>query len=214
MPAPGLCGDEPSRFPGQGSYPIVRIYEHMFGSANVIAAPGGSLLVHLGRRHREELFVREIARSAGLGAGPASETLRALADRHHLIRTERGRNVYYRANLGSGLVRELKVGATLADLDDLVQALIGRISLVVLFGSCATGEDTTESDIDLCIVVTEDPDGVDSRLAEHPTAAGRAVSAIVLTPDAYLALGDRDRPLADRIRRGRTVWEAVDAVSL
>jgi len=162
---------------------------------------------------RDELFIREIARSTDLGVGPVSETLRVLAARHHLVRVERGRNVYYRANLGSGIVRELKVAATLAELDDLVGALASRVDSVMLFSSCATGEDTTESDIDLCIV-TEDPDAVDAALAEHPSAGDRDVNPIVLTPERYYELGERDPPLAERIRQGRTVWEASDAVSV
>jgi hypothetical protein len=183
----------------------------MFGCTNVIGSPAGWLLVHIGRRYREDLFVREIARSTGLGLGPVSETLRLLADRRHLFRVERGRNVYYRANLGSGLVRELKVVATLAELDGVVGDLAEHVVSVILFGSCATGEDTTGSDIDLCIV-TEETDAVDAVLSMHPTAGDRDVSAIVMTPDNYLELGERDPPLAERIGRGRIVWEAVDAV--
>ncbi len=183
----------------------------MFGCANVIAAPAGRLLVHLGRRYREDLYVREIARSTGLGVGPVSEALRLLADRHHLERTERGRNVYYRANLGSGLVRAVKVTATLAELDELLRALAPHIRAVTLFGSCATGEDTVASDIDLCIVA-DDPGPVDAALVRHPDVGGRPVSAIVLGPDEFLALEQRDPALAERIRQGRLAWEANSAL--
>jgi DNA-binding transcriptional ArsR family regulator len=183
----------------------------MFGSANVIAAPAGRLLVHLGRRYREDHYVREIARSTGLGAGPVSESLRLLADGGHLVRAERGRNVYYRANLGSGLVRILKVAATLAELDELLRELAPGVRSVMLFGSCATGEDTPESDVDLCIVA-DDPEPVDTALARYPQAGGRPVSAIVLNPDEYLALGQRDPALAERIQRGLVARETGRAV--
>ena len=183
----------------------------MFGTANIVAAPAGRLLVHLGRRYREDHYVREIALSVGLGVGPVSEALRLLAGGHHLERTERGRNVYYRANLGSGLVRAVKLAATLAELDELLRDLAMHVQTVILFGSCAAGEDTVESDIDLCIVTAE-PDRVDAALARHPIAGGRPVSAIVLGPDEYLALAQRDPALARRIRQGWTAWEAVDAL--
>ena len=190
---------------------IVRMVEHMFGYANIVAAPAGRLLVHLGRRYREDAFVREIARSVGLGVGPVSEALRLLAAGHHLERIERGRNVYYRANLESGLVRAVKLAATLAELDELLRALAPNVHAVTLFGSCATGEDTVESDIDLCIV-TEEPGRVDAALARHPIAGGRPVSAIVLGPDEFLALGQRDPALAERIRQGWVAWEATNAL--
>lgn len=185
--------------------------EHMFGHANIIAAPAGRLIIHLGRRYREDAFVREIARSVGLGVGPVSEALRLLAAGHHLERTERGRSVYYRANLGSGLVRAVKLAATLAELDELLRDIAPHVHAVTLFGSCATGEDTVESDIDLCIV-TEEPGPVDAALARHPLAGGRPVSAIVLGPDEFLALGQRDPALAERIRQGRIAWEADSAL--
>ena len=104
-----------------------------------------------------------------------------------------------------------KLAATLAELDELLRDLAPHVQTVTLFGSCATGEDTVESDIDLCIV-TGEPDRVDAALARRPVAAGRPVNAIVLGPDEYLALGQRDPALARRIRQGWTAWEAADAL--
>lgn len=43
------------------------------------------------------------------------------------------------------------------ELDNIVRVLTetGVVSQIFLFGSCARGEDTSDSDIDLCVLTTE-----------------------------------------------------------
>ena len=91
----------------------------MFGTANIVAAPAGRLLVHLGRRYREDHYVREIALSVGLGVGPVSE---ARASSPAGITSSgpsaAGTSITART-WGAALCGPVKLAATLAELDEL-----------------------------------------------------------------------------------------------
>ncbi|GBU21010.1 hypothetical protein R80B4_00899 [Fibrobacteres bacterium R8-0-B4] len=72
-----------------------------------------------------------------------------------------------------------------AELDRIVSTLTGTgiVSKVILFGSCARGEETANSDIDLCVLTPEKDDGDGQRLTD-------------ITIDLRVKLIDvRERPL-------------------
>jgi|GEM_PF-518990 len=157
----------------------------MFIIPNICSKNTIDLLVFLGRRYREEFYVREMARTIGVSAGSASEDLRELHEAGLVTREKKGRLVLYRADMTSPLLREIKVCATLVELNSLVMALRAVATRVVLFGSCATGENTDESDIDLC-VESDDRDGVERLVRAVDALQSREFSLILLSPDEFL----------------------------
>ncbi|MBI4288748.1 MAG: nucleotidyltransferase domain-containing protein [Chloroflexi bacterium] len=59
-------------------------------------------------RAGEALYLRQIARAAGVGLGPAQRELKQLTDAGIVLRSVQGRRVYYRANARSPIFQELK----------------------------------------------------------------------------------------------------------
>lgn len=181
---------------------IVRYNEHMFSMTNICSKAALPILRFLGRNQHEDFFVREIARNLRLGAGNASESLRQLCEAGLLIRKERGKIVIYQADMKSPLLRELKVCFTLMELNPLVLRLRGVSSRMVLFGSCARGEDTKDSDIDL-LIETDDPRKAFNLVASAQKDLDRDLSPIILGEDEFMALKRKDRPLYERIMNGK-----------
>jgi len=88
-----------------------------------------------------------------------------------------------------------------AELGRIVSALAGTgiVSKVILFGSCASGEETADSDIDLCVLTPEKDDGDGRRLTD-------------ITIDLRTKLIDvRERPL-DLITYNQDEFSALAAV--
>jgi len=110
---------------------------------NILSGASFTLLRFLGRHYHDGYYVRELARLLGIGVGSASETLARLAEAGLVHREERGRLVVYRAAMDSPLLREVKICATLIELNPLILCLRGDVTRVILFGSTATGDDTT-----------------------------------------------------------------------
>jgi predicted nucleotidyltransferase len=99
-------------------------------------------------------------------------------------------------------VREAKIFATLLELSSLVSADVSPVLRMILFGSCAVGEDSAESDIDLYIESTDRP-VIKALLARAESGLSRKISPIIVSPDEALQLRTRDRPLFERIQAGK-----------
>jgi predicted nucleotidyltransferase len=105
----------------------------------------------------EEYYLRQIARTTGIGIGPVQRELKQLTDSHIIRRRVQGRQVYYQANPDSPIFKELKslITKTTGIVDTLrsVLAPIAEdIDLAFVYGSLARGDENSSSDIDLMIV--------------------------------------------------------------
>jgi predicted nucleotidyltransferase len=99
-----------------------------------------------------EFHEREVARRAGISFGSANKALNELFSVGILSRQRKGNMVFYKFNPGEPILRSLKIFISIAILRPLVARLKPHTSRIVLFGSCARGEDTSESDVDLFII--------------------------------------------------------------
>lgn len=179
----------------------------MFDIMNICSRPSFSILMFLGRRYHEGFYVRELARALKLGVGTVSEALRELHEAGLVNREERGKIVIYRAEMKSPLLRELKVCFNLLELNPLMLKLreSGDASRIILFGSCAKGEDILESDIDL-LIETRKKHEVSSLLESAREGLERQLSPIILSPEEFMVLKKKDRPLYERIMNGKVLF--------
>ncbi|WP_292729329.1 nucleotidyltransferase domain-containing protein [Methanoculleus sp.] len=180
----------------------------MFDATNILTGTSLTLLRFLGRHYHDGYYVREVARLLGMGVGSASETLACLAKAGLVHREERGRLVIYRAAMESPLLREVKVCATLLEINPLILRLRGAVTRVILFGSAATGDDTHESDIDL-LIETGDTETVAERVAVVQAGLDREISALILTPGRFRSLKTADPTLYERILAGKVLIEEL-----
>jgi predicted nucleotidyltransferase len=178
----------------------------MFDNMNILSGASFTLLRFLGRHYHDGYYVRELARLLGIGAGSASETLARLAEAGLVHREERGRLVVYRAAMESPLLREVKICATLIELNPLILRLRGDVTRVILFGSTATGDDIHESDIDL-LIETVDARAVAESIAMVEAGLDREISPLILTPGEFRSLKATDPALYERILAGKVLIE-------
>ena len=181
---------------------IVHNIEHMFKNMNIFGTPALEILTFLGRHYRSSYYVRELAKILSISTGAASEQLRALEESGLVTSERKGRTLLFRASISHPLVRETKIFASLVELSPLITARGDAIVRMILFGSCATGEDTAESDIDLYIETTNRP-AVAELIDRYGSGISRKLSPIVVTPEEAVQLRTRDRPLFERIQAGK-----------
>jgi predicted nucleotidyltransferase len=176
----------------------------MFKKLNILVTPSFHTLMFLGRHYRESFYVRELAKTLSIGVGSASVQLRELSESGLITGEQRGRTLLYRANISNPLVREAKIFAALLELSPLITDLNTHVSRMILFGSCANGEDSVESDIDL-FIETADRLSVQHRISRNEKTLSRKLSPIIVSPEESAQLRTRDRPLYERIRQGRVL---------
>jgi predicted nucleotidyltransferase len=122
----------------------------------------------------QSFHVREIARLTGTAVGTLHKELSKLAAAGLLLRREVGNQVLYAANMACPIFPELqgllRKTSGLADiLRDSLAPLAGQISVALVFGSIARGEERSGSDVD--VLVVGDVPFVDVVKALHPAQA-------------------------------------------
>ncbi len=177
----------------------------MFKIMNIFSMPSIQIIRYLGRRYRDGYYVREISRNLRLSLGSASQSLRALEEAGLVSKEHRGRLVIYRANMKNFLLREFKILLTLLEIDPFILSLKGISSRIILFGSCAAGEDTIDSDIDIFI---ETANKREVGMLHDSYQGERKISPIILDASEFRNLEVRDKPLYERINMGKVIHEA------
>ncbi len=151
---------------------------------------------------------REVMRRARISKGSANRTLRRLASLDLLGRVVRGRMAFYRLNADDPFIKQAKVLLNVGGVNGLVHSLRKIATRIVLFGSCAEGTDTPESDIDILIVAEEKKHAM-VQVRSFNRSSARPVSPIIVNTEEFTRLKREDRPLFERIEKGVVLWEAA-----
>jgi predicted nucleotidyltransferase len=132
----------------------------------------------------QTFHVRHLIRLVGHGQGAVQRELRRLTEAGLLLRTVRGRQVYYQANREAAVFAELQ-GLLLktVGLADVLRAalapLASEVQVAFVYGSLASGRFGARSDVDLLLVGDAPFREVASALAPTQDILGREVNPSV-----------------------------------
>jgi len=171
---------------------------------NLFSGAGIKLLAYLAANPGREFYQREIARETDVSAGAVNQYLRAFAVEGLVLGRKRGRMFFYSLNLDNPAVRAFKVFLTVLELNPLLERIKDASDKVLLFGSCAEGTDYEGSDIDLFILAQE-KEKVKKELAGFKSA--KKISPLILNSNELVKLKQDDKPLYERIMKGRELWK-------
>jgi len=157
---------------------------------------------------RAEFHEREVIRRAKVSKGSANKILRRLATLTLLIRTKKGRMVFYKLNEGDSRVRQLKILSNIWILHDFVAENEGRTTKMVLFGSAAEGSDTGESDYDI-LFLADQKTILKESISRFNRNSSRIISPIILDMNEFVKMKREDKPLFERIDRGIILWQTA-----
>ena len=147
---------------------------------------------------------KEIVNSTDVSKTGVNVALRELENNGLVLREKRGRMSFWKVDDSIPLTKELKKTLNLASLFPLVQKLQAISKRVILFGSTATGTDTSESDIDL-FVLTENKDGALKEILAFKTA--REIKPVIQTTVEYATSRKKDKAFYEQVAKGITLFE-------
>ncbi|MGD1275905.1 MAG: helix-turn-helix domain-containing protein [Tepidisphaeraceae bacterium] len=138
-------------------------------------------------RPEKAWYVSELARRMGV---PSSSLQRELHDLTHagILKTHRqGRMAYYQANADSPLFGDLrglllKTAGLVDVLADALKPLAAKLRIVFVYGSIASGNEQSDSDIDLMVVGAVSPVQLALPLRHARELLGREINPTVYTP--------------------------------
>ena len=90
-----------------------------------------------------------------------------------------GEDAGFGAVAGHPLLKAFRVFENQLMLQTLVQSIRSECRQIILFGSCATGEDMIDSDIDL-FVLTDEPDTIREKMKQYECE--RELNPVVVDP--------------------------------
>jgi len=160
--------------------------------------PGLRILVVFFNEPYRDFHLREIAKLADVSSSTAKRFLDLYNENKFLVKSRKANLVLFKANLENPSFRYMKLSYFIMKMKPLISFLKDTYpnSSIVLYGSCARGEDDPESDVDLLIVgrKTERFD-----LSEFENGLGRKVTLLIYTPHEWEEKAKTDKAFYERI---------------
>ena len=157
-------------------------------------------------KHEEAIHGRKLAVELKLSHGSVGAILRQLHALGIVTANTAGRTIMYRAVAGHPLLKSLRVFENQLILQPLVLAIKEGCRQIILFGSCATGDDDINSDIDL-FILTDDPEAVRGQFLKEDLV--RELRPVIVSPMEMALMETSDKVFLNEIRKGTVLWEAA-----
>ena len=147
------------------------------------------VLCELVRSGDKPLHLREIARRAELSASGTQAELKNLESAGIVLVAKSGNQMLYKLNPDCPLYLEIRmiIVKTVGVADGIRKRLknIKAVKLAYIFGSFASGEFESRSDVDLMVVGNVDPAKIMGKLMSYEGMIGREVNATVYSLEEY-----------------------------
>ena len=169
------------------------------------------VLSFLAKFSDQEFHEREIARKVGISYGSANSVLNELFSDGILGRRQKGKMLFYSFNPGDPIFRQFKILVSIAMLRPLIKKLKALASRIILYGSCASGEDTSRSDMDL-FIVSEEREKAMQIISHHRFMKGLEyikIEPVIFSPLELLKSEKKDREFLSLIREGIVLWDEM-----
>jgi DNA-binding transcriptional ArsR family regulator len=135
-------------------------------------------------RPQKTWYVSELARRMGVPSSSLQRELKDLTAAGILKTHKQGRMVYYQANAESPVFPDLrgllvKTAGLVDILADALKPLAGKLRLAFVYGSIASGQEHSDSDIDLMVIGAVQPAELALPLRKAREMLGREINPTV-----------------------------------
>ena len=175
-------------------------------SHNIFSKTEHKILAFLCRYPFKSFYAAEIADKASLSKGGTNQVLHALAQKGLLETKTKGRMTFYQVDIKSPLIKQFKILHNIVWIQGLAKKITPYSERSVLFGSCAKGEDTAESDVDILIIAKEgEKSKIRSMLPEKKD--NRTIQLVIKSPQEYVALENKEPVFYKELQEGIVLWQ-------
>ena len=169
------------------------------------------VLCFLAKSSDKEFHEREIARRVGISYGSGNRVLNELFSDGILVRRRAGKMLFYSFNSGDPFFRTFKIFVSIAILRSLIKELKTIASEIVLYGSCARGEDASGSDVDLFIVSGEKEKVLEivDKYRFRKGFENLKIEPAIFSPLELLKSEKNDKEFLSLVREGIVLWNEM-----
>jgi predicted nucleotidyltransferase len=169
------------------------------------------VLSFLAKHSDKEFHEREIARRTGISYGSANRVLNELFADGILVRRQAGKMLFYSFNSGDPIAKIFKIFVSVSILRPLIRNLREYASEIVLYGSCARGEDLSASDMDLFVVSAQKEKvlGIIEKYKFRKGFEGVKIEPVILSALDLLKSEKTDKEFLSLVREGIVLWDEM-----
>ncbi|PKM84092.1 MAG: hypothetical protein CVU86_09055 [Firmicutes bacterium HGW-Firmicutes-11] len=167
------------------------------------------VLSYLSLHAREENIAFRVATELGLSQGSVHGILKEFAQQGLAKKRNVGKSIVYEINGEHPVVRAFRKMENLLEIDELINQLKSLSRKVILYGSCAFGVDTAESDIDLFIVADrQEQEQIEKVIRDF--SSKRKISPLMLDLMEMMQLESDDPVFFNQVMSGIELWEKTN----
>jgi predicted nucleotidyltransferase len=147
----------------------------------------------------------------GIASGSANRALNELFSSGIIKRRQEGKMYFYSFARPDAATAELKKLINILLIEPLTVKLKKVSSRIVLYGSCALGTDTSESDLDLFVVSSRKKEA-SNIIGDFKFPKGYEnirIQPIIRTPVELMEKNTSERAFIEEVERGIILWEKV-----
>lgn len=159
----------------------------------------------------KEFYEREIARKIGISYGSANRVLNDLYSSGLLNRSQKGKMCFYMINSNDPFFRQFKILNTIVLLRPLIDELKNSSKKIVLYGSCAKGNDSSKSDIDI-FIISDTKRKVLLSLEKFSFRKGFEeikIQPVIFSPIELLKAEKAEKDFLSLVEEGIILWEEI-----
>jgi len=179
------------------------------------------ILLHFYTNPNYELYLREMAVVLDEDPGNLSKEMSKLEKEGIFLSRSRGKQKYFSLNKDYPLYDELKsiIFKTIG-IKGSIQKITNEADGIVtafIYGSYASGEETSASDIDLCLIIDDnifDEDIFISRINDLEKSTSREVNYIYYSKDEWIDKISQKDSFIDSIKKGQKIILKGDEIGL
>jgi predicted nucleotidyltransferase len=161
------------------------------------------LIQHPGK----QLLANEVEKSTRISRAGVNFALRKLAKEKLVLREKKAKIYLYSVDPTNSVIKQLKVLRTVLLLHSFINKIKTFSQKVVLFGSCARGDNIANSDIDL-FILTNSPKTIEEEIKK--TNLKEKLQPIIRNPTQFIKMEKEESVFFEEIERGITLWEFKD----
>lgn len=141
----------------------------------------------------EEFYVKQLKEKTKLAKASVNAYLNKLENAEFLLKSRKGQMVIYKLNLSNPAVKQLKILRNADKLYSRVKKLEG--ARIFMYGSCARGENTEKSDIDILAI------GKDRNLINEIMRIDSRIKVSFYTPLEWSMASRKDRAFFEIVEK-------------
>ena len=152
-------------------------------------------------------FISQIARDICISKGEVSKAVKVLKSYGFVNSEQNGRNMVCYVDRRLPFFAKLRLAFNLMEIMSKIVVLKKTVDKIVLFGSCAQGIDTVESDIDILVIAR---DKIKTDKTARAIKLSRPIQWVIKTPQEYVVMNSKEKVFVGEISKGIVLWEAYE----